>query len=30
MWSKGNTFELLVRMQIGAVTLKTVWSFLKN
>ena len=27
---KGNTFALLVRMQIGAATLEKLWRFLKK
>ena len=30
MWRKGNTLALLVGMQTGAATLKTVWRFLKK
>ena len=30
MWRKGNPSTLLVGMQTGAATVKTVWNFLKN
>ena len=30
MWRKGNPSTLLVGMQTGAATLKTVWSFLRK
>ena len=30
MWRKGNTFTLLLGMQTGAATVKTVWNFLKK
>ena len=30
MWRKGNPLALLVGMQTGAATLKTVWRFLKK
>ena len=30
MWRKGNPSALLVGMQTGAATWKTVWNFLKN
>ena len=30
MWRKGNPLTLLVGMQVGTATLKTVWRFLKK